>query len=230
MGVAAVTTTTERPYTVVEIDPDGDLLLGTKPEEKGDWKYRVCSATLRRHSAVWKMMLFGPWKEAKPADGSEWVVELPEDPAFEMQTALYIIHGLVDRAPETLYINSLFRLMILLNKYDMTRIVKPWCTKWLLSAEQSLLPSQIPKSLYIAWELGNESLFTSRLAEIAINTQKQGNTLIFQEPGATATMLQDQDHLGPPDILGSSLFIEPCSTLKPSLTIPQILYPELGKR
>ncbi|KAK3400229.1 hypothetical protein B0T20DRAFT_180277 [Sordaria brevicollis] len=203
MGLAEAKT--EDPYSVIDIDPDGDLLLETGIIGGGGSKFRVCSATLRRHSPVWKTMLFGPWKEAKPADGSEWVVELPDDPAFEMRITLYIMHGLFDQAPETLYIDRMFRLMILLNKYDMARIVKPWCTKWMPSAESSFLPTHITESLYIAWEMGNESLFTFRLAQISINTQEKGSGLVFKEHLTTLNVqgitLQDEDHLGPPDIL-----------------------------
>ncbi|KAK3955847.1 hypothetical protein QBC32DRAFT_332770 [Pseudoneurospora amorphoporcata] len=51
-------------------------------------------------------MLFGPGKESRPANNDDWVVELLEDPAFEMQTTLYIVHGLVDRVPEHLPVDS----------------------------------------------------------------------------------------------------------------------------
>lgn len=189
------------PYKVYDIDPDGDLLLGTKPDHEARWRFRVCSATLRRHSPVWKTMLFGPWKEAKPTDDSEWVVELPEDPAFEMQTTFHIIHGLFDKVPETMSINNLFNLLIVLNKYDMTRIVKPWCTQWVLPAEQPLAAVHALRSMYIAWELGHESLFTSRLAEIAMKTEIEGGALVFND--FQDVNLEAQDYLGPSDILGA---------------------------
>lgn len=208
---ASTDTTVEEtalPLNVHNIDPDGDLLLDVQPDDEGRWRYRVCSATLRRHSPVWKTMLFGPWKESKPATEGEWVVELPEDPPYEMQTILYIIHGLVDKVPEALSGDSVFRLLILLNKYDMTRIVKPWCAKWMVPAEQSIW-CPVTKSLYIAWELGNESLFTLRLTDIALNTQMVGNVLVFKRwtlsslPFATEGFkLEDEEYLGPSDILG----------------------------
>lgn len=90
----------------------------------------------------------------------------------------------------------------------MIRIVKPWCAKWVQPAAQNLVSSDIPKSLYIAWELGDESLFTSRLAEIAVKAQMEGDILVFKDssssnPHPKGINLEVEDHLDPPDILGA---------------------------
>jgi hypothetical protein len=51
--------------TRIEIDPDGDPILATEYI-----RYQACSDTLWRASRLWETMLFGPWKEAKPRDGT----------------------------------------------------------------------------------------------------------------------------------------------------------------
>ena len=75
------------------VDAEGDLLLnvGAKLAGVKPWSFRVCSAALRRASAVWKSMLFGPWVEAKPAEG-DWTVNLPEDNPESFNVLLAIFH------------------------------------------------------------------------------------------------------------------------------------------
>lgn len=199
---------------IIEIDPDGDLLLYTKPDSRleGRFIFRVCSAALRRHSPVWKAMLFGPWKESKPADDSEWAVEFPDDPAYEFQIVLNIIHGCVDRVPSSLDIDTFFKLLILVNKYNIAHIMKPWCTTWETPALSNLVGPAVLKGLYIARELGYEDLFIFRLAQIAVNTWVEGDFLVFRDSSIMdldGIILQDEDYLGPTDVLGPCLFTEP---------------------
>ncbi|KAK3502949.1 hypothetical protein B0T13DRAFT_462171 [Neurospora crassa] len=191
---------------IIEIDQDGDLLLHTQPDDRleGCFRFRVCSAALRRHSPVWKAMLFGPWKESKPADDSRWAVEFPEDPAYEFQIVLNIIHGLVDRVPSSLDIDTFFNLLILVNKYDIAHIMKPWCTTWEMPALSNLVGPAVLKGLYIARELGYEDLFIFRLAQIAVNTWVEGEFLVFKDSSIMdrdGIILQEEDYLGPTDVL-----------------------------
>ncbi|KAK1775204.1 hypothetical protein QBC45DRAFT_335844 [Copromyces sp. CBS 386.78] len=162
-----------RPTKIAKPDPDGDLTLNVAPRENGPCSFRVCSATLRRHSPVWKAMLFSPsWMESKPADGENWVVELPEDPAYPMEIILDIIHGRFEGVPQTLGLKDLRDLLVLTNKYDMTGLVRPWCAQWIQAARQPILDTDdILRSLFIAWELGDEHLFALRLEDIALRTK-----------------------------------------------------------
>ncbi|KAL0472033.1 hypothetical protein QR685DRAFT_604972 [Neurospora intermedia] len=183
---------------IIEIDPDGDLLLYTKPGLALGGRFRF--------RPVWKAMLFGPWKEPKPADDSGWAVELPEDPAYEFRIVLSIIHGFVNRVPSYLLISTLFRLLILVNKYDITHTMTPWCTKWETPALGTLVGPLVPKGLYIARELGHKNLFICRLAHIAVNTWVEGDFLVFRDSSTMARdldgiILQDEDYLGPTDVL-----------------------------
>lgn len=160
-------------------------------------------------------MLFGPWKEPKPADDSGWAVELPEDPAYEFRIVLSIIHGFVNRVPSYLLISTLFRLLILVNKYDITHTMTPWCTKWETPALGTLVGPLVPKGLYIARELGHKNLFICRLAHIAVNTWVEGDFLVFRDSSTMARdldgiILQDEDYLGPTDVLGPCSFTELC--------------------
>ncbi|KAL2171513.1 hypothetical protein VTG60DRAFT_2681 [Thermothelomyces hinnuleus] len=77
---------------MIEMDVDGDLVLRVGSELGKAQDFRVCSATMRRASPIWKAMLFGPWKEAKPTEGN-WRVDLPDDNPWPTSILLAIIHS-----------------------------------------------------------------------------------------------------------------------------------------
>lgn len=192
------------------IDPDGDLFLHTavpESEKPGTWLYRVCSAALRRQSPVWKTMLYGPWSESKPTNGDDWVVQLPEDHYEAMWIILNILHGKFEKVTG-LRTHLLYDIMILTNKYDMTSIIRPWCAEWraiawdskkLTDKKVSTSPSGIVRSLYVAWELGDEELFALNLEDLAMRTRMDRAGLLVYQKRDT---LNDIDHLGPQDMLG----------------------------
>ncbi|KAK3307391.1 uncharacterized protein B0T15DRAFT_530089 [Chaetomium strumarium] len=80
-------------------------------------RFRVCSAAMRRASPVWKSMLFGPWKEAKPAQG-DWIVDLPEDKPWPLAMA----HGIFEKIPKYLSLQELNELLIHTENYDLIHL------------------------------------------------------------------------------------------------------------
>ncbi|KAK1775206.1 hypothetical protein QBC45DRAFT_360118 [Copromyces sp. CBS 386.78] len=207
---------------VINIDTDGDLLLDVGGDEESELsqpqRFRVCSSALRRHSPVWKQMLFGPWKESKPAnaESEEWIVELPGDSLKPMHIVLSIIHGRFNHVPPFLSLDELYELLILTNKYDMTDVVRLWCAQWAPVAHGDLSSADTLKSLFTAWELGHEDLFALRIEEISVNTSFEnkalsgtGNIRFRKSNLAGAPVVGDeewidlerQDYLGPHDIV-----------------------------
>ncbi|EGO59362.1 hypothetical protein NEUTE1DRAFT_40387 [Neurospora tetrasperma FGSC 2508] len=180
--------------TTVDIDPEGDLLI-----DANSCRFRVCSNALRRQSPVWQQMLFGPWKEAKPTDGSAWIVEFPDDPAYPLRIILFIIHGKFELVPPHPLVISIYNILILAQKYDMIGIARPWCSQWLKAASEFNLPAaDVVRSLYIAWELGDEHLFALRLEEISVQARIDSEyRLVYGED----IILEDEIHLGPYDVL-----------------------------
>lgn len=163
-----------RPTKMVKLNPDGDLRLNMAPHDNEPYAFRVCSAMLRRHSPVWKAMLFGPgWIKSKPsAAGKDWVVNLLEDPASPIEIILDIIHGRFERVPQTLRLEDLYNLLVFTNKYDMSGILRPWCSQWIKVARRFCLDTNgIRRWLFVAWELGDEILFALRLGEIALRAR-----------------------------------------------------------
>ena len=214
---------------MVSIDADGDLLLDVGGDEDTEspqlQRFRVCSSTLRRHSPVWKKMLFGPWKESKPNkdEYQDWIVEFPDDPVKPMEIVLNIIHGHFDQVPRSLSLDELYQLLILTHKYDMTRTLRLLCAQWVTVAHGDLSSADTLKSMFIAWELGDQDLFALRVEEISMHTSAVVVVRSGSLFGASTTKfcfrksnlagaavvgdqvlidLQSQIHLGPHNILG----------------------------
>ncbi|EGO59360.1 hypothetical protein NEUTE1DRAFT_145391 [Neurospora tetrasperma FGSC 2508] len=213
---------------VINIDAEGDLLLDVGGDEDSEssqpQRLRVCSSTLRRHSPVWKQMLFGPWKESKPANvkSEEWIVKLPGDSVKPLQIVLNIIHGRFSQIPHSLDLDELYNLLIFTNKYDLTATLRPWCVQWAVVAHGDLSSEDTLKSLFVAWELGDENLFALRIEEISVNTSPQDSfpsiqaVNLFRKPGLAGgseaedeewIVLEHQDYLGPHDIIDVLLSI-----------------------
>lgn len=202
-------------YKIVAIDPDGDLSLQvSKNDASMVWSFRVCSAALRRRSRVWKQMLFGPWKERKPANSDEeWIVELFDDCPKAMQLILHIIHGNFDEVPTVLHSLQQFHdLLVVAKKYDIINVIKPWCKDWSSIARAMVQNAEnIVMSFHVAWELGDESLFLRRLQDIVVHSatdendclilRKEHGSFFGQKRTTTEVALEDVEHLGPQNIL-----------------------------
>ncbi|KAK9799194.1 putative BTB domain-containing protein [Seiridium cardinale] len=186
----------------VMIDPDGDLHLrvGTNKccgtartnHEHIQSTLFVCeSKTLSRASRVWRVMLYGQhWKESRssndPASG-EWIVDLPEDDPGAMTIILNIIHSRFENFPIDEDINSsrLYELTVLTDKYDLTKVLRPWAKNWLRPLHalypqgwmrsQTRIPplfsTTLTKHLWIAWELGDRVLLQNTLKDMILHGQ-----------------------------------------------------------
>ncbi|KAL2266235.1 hypothetical protein VTJ83DRAFT_5587 [Remersonia thermophila] len=178
---------------LISIDPDGDLILRVG---KGSAKqqFRVCSSTLRRAAPVWKAMLFGPWRESKPAAGP-WIVDLPEDDPKALRVLLDILHSNFATVPETIdKISDLKKILDLTDKYDMLSRIRPWAKSWaaILQHKPSILDPKTCEHgpLYVmgpciaphieraiaAWHLGYEDVFELEAWTFVLNTKVDART------------------------------------------------------
>jgi hypothetical protein len=155
------------------MDPDGDLILRVGTGPAGEMtEFKVCSAALRRHSPVFKAMLYGPWTESKPPGNSEsqWVVYLPDDDPSGMETILNIVHGNFDKvqaAPEPLV---LYNIMIIADKYDMFKCLRLWASDWRKEVVRKLDEICKPLLVHVAWELGDETSYVNGLRDLALRS------------------------------------------------------------
>lgn len=191
--------------TLIEtkIDPDGDLTLRVGGQTgKPVQSFRVCASALRRSSQVWKKMLFGPFKESKPACGP-WLVDLPEDNPDALKILLHIVHANFQLVPSKPSLDELYGTFVLANKYDMISVLMPWARAWVKVVQSFGTPSDgrsIASLMYIAWEMGQIGLQKEMMEHLVLHSSvdKDGRMVT-----ADGVVLDNFDPIGPPGLLGS---------------------------
>ncbi|KAK1962171.1 hypothetical protein LY78DRAFT_661467 [Colletotrichum sublineola] len=186
----------------VQVDPDGDLVLRAG-QQTGlpERSFRVCANALRRSSQVWKKMLFGPFKESKPAFGT-WLVHLPDDDPDALEIVLNIIHANFPLVPAAPSLAELYEIFQMANKYDMVPALKPWANAWLDVAESCAAATDgesMAALTYVAWELGQVELHRKMMKELLLySTIDRDGRMVT----ADGVVLDDFDPIGPPGLLG----------------------------
>ncbi|KAK4239774.1 hypothetical protein C8A03DRAFT_13842 [Achaetomium macrosporum] len=170
------------------MDTDGDLILRVGSDGTAEMTdFKVCSATLRRVSPVFKAMLFGTWIESKPPrhSGRQWMVSLPEDDPSAMRVILHIVHGHFDKVPASSTSYALSDLVVTADKYDMLRCLRPWAAKWWKEATHEFYRRPInPLLVHVAREFGDESSYASGLKDLILRsclTVKRSESAIPEE-------------------------------------------------
>ncbi|KAH8893064.1 hypothetical protein GQ53DRAFT_597820, partial [Thozetella sp. PMI_491] len=134
-------------------------------------QYLVCSKSFSRTCHAWETLLYGPFSERKPEDESiDWVVELPEDSPESLSIILSIIHSTFD-IPPVLDLKNLYRLAILVDKYDLAHLLRPWVKSWLEGLKPWEGKPGAELLSWVAWVLGDEELFTKSTSYILLNAR-----------------------------------------------------------
>jgi hypothetical protein len=165
-------------------------------------------------------MLFGPWKESKPAEG-DWVADLPEDDPWPILVILRIIHGAFDEVPEDLSLSELSRILVYTDKYDMVHVLRPMARRWvyavnhpessergriwfpyqLVSRAEHLTGQEHVLRLHAAWELGCEAVVAAEVTDLVFNLSVVGEDVTF---GPESQKLSFGSHLGLSDLIGET--------------------------
>ncbi|KAK3899098.1 hypothetical protein C8A05DRAFT_37296 [Staphylotrichum tortipilum] len=184
-----------QPLETITLDPDGDLFLrvGAELPPVTPCLFRVCSASLRRATPVWKAMLFGPFTEARPAHGGDWVVDLPEDNPETLCVLLNILHGAFANVPGTISLEFLCGVIVVADKYDLIYLIRPYVNTW---ADMVNSP---PKDAYTTWKLGNEDWVSDDMSDLAFSISGTAETG-WREDGQDINP-GDPGHAGPPDMM-----------------------------
>lgn len=161
--------------TAVSIVPDGDLYLVAGAELlSGDTtEFQVCSTTVARLARVFDIMLFGCFAESKShlASGQKWEVALPEDDPEIMGIILSVAHANVSKVPTKRTMEELYRILVITNKYDITPVLKFQVITWLQNlegvSEIETNADSAAQFMFIAWELGHESLYKWLMDKLA---------------------------------------------------------------
>ncbi|KAF9766153.1 hypothetical protein IL306_001467, partial [Fusarium sp. DS 682] len=122
--------TDTKPNTVVEIAPDGDLVLMVGVEET---KLRVRSMLLMAASKPFSVMLGPDWKEGhdmRDHDGP-FELSLPDDNASALKIICSIIHHQNKKVPRTLSAGDVLAVAVAADKYDCMDALKFASESWL---------------------------------------------------------------------------------------------------
>lgn len=163
--------------SVIKIDPDGDLTLVVG---KTETRFLVCSKALSRSAPFWKRCLYGPFKEAKPADGQEWVVEFPEDNPSALKCLLLLVHGLGHMMPK-ITLQLAFEITVLTDKYGMKKTLWAVANTWLhdLRPDEDIDDAVVPQLqwLWVTKELGYFDQRDKAFAKLShvVSTTADGN-------------------------------------------------------
>ncbi|KAK2598802.1 hypothetical protein N8I77_012189 [Diaporthe amygdali] len=193
------TGTNESDQNVIEIDSDGDLTLIVGRTKT---RFLVCSKALSRSAAFWKCCLYGKFKEAKPAHGLEWVVELPEDNPSGLGCVLLLVHGLGHNLPK-INLELAFKITVITNKYDMTRFLWAVAASWLETLKPHL-PDEgsddtiVPQVqwLWVTKELGDAQEHSETLLDLSqmVSTTSDSKAHVLLRPHSPddkATLTRD---------------------------------------
>ena len=193
-------TQSTKPLQCITFDRDGDLQLVVGRNE-GQQDMVVDSRALCRGSPVFRKMLSGSFKEAKPRNGDDWVVKLPYDKSEAMIILCDLCHGQSERTPMSPSILTLYNVAVVADKYDMVRCLRPVAFRWLkVCGRTSKLNTFEDKTLLLcaAWYLGDASLVRCLAGDISKHVQfnQQG------EPYFGSWRMVDDVRLNHIDVLG----------------------------
>ncbi|KAF1365202.1 hypothetical protein EJ07DRAFT_161287 [Lizonia empirigonia] len=117
------------PDRVVDISPDGDIILIIGAENV---RLRVHSQCLRSASKPFGAMFGSRWSEGQGlSKGSPTEVPLPEDDANAMRTICYIIHHRNGLVSQHLMTKEVLQIAIEVDKYDLKIALKYASVEWL---------------------------------------------------------------------------------------------------
>ena len=150
-----------------KFDPDGDLTLIIGSDNVD---VTVDSNALCRLSIVFRKMLRDPWLEAKPASG-EWRVHLPEDNAYAFSFILDMVHCRYEKPVRGHSLAMMFSILIIVNKYNMYRLIRPVAKSWMTDAIKQAKPDLVSqyRLLFVAWGLGDDATFCQTAKSIALS-------------------------------------------------------------
>ncbi len=192
------TTASGHPTIVLHEHGDVTLLLGAAEDQK---TVRVSAATLQLASPVWKAMLGGQWVESEASE-----IPLPDDDVEAMLLVLRIAHLRFYEIPKKngLSFESLLRLAVVCDKYDLVRLVRPfldlhcWAQPYAFSTGST---KYHPDWLFIAWTFGYHESFDQLARHLALTASIRSPFFGFDKTFQTETLQPIGTNL-PPDILG----------------------------
>lgn len=145
-----------QPDTTI-IDKHGELMIRVGAyHEKRMMQFRVSAAMLVRASDLWRRMFHCNSRAQGP-----WLVEFREDDPDAMGIIFRLTHGMAWHVPSNPSIETLYDIIVVVNRYEVTRWVSPWASPWMNVAAKVIgAPADLwLMAMAIALELGGKQEF-----------------------------------------------------------------------
>lgn len=158
--------TDTKPNTVVEIAPDGDLILMVGPQES---EFRVRSTLLMDVSKLFSAMLGPHWKEGhdKRDHDGPFELKLPDDDAAALKIMCAIIHHENEKVPRTLPAGDVLAVAVVADKYDCVNVLKFASETWLRTSESE--PANLMLLTAAAYLFRNAQAFSEITRALVLN-------------------------------------------------------------
>ncbi|KAK5676158.1 hypothetical protein LTS10_011450 [Elasticomyces elasticus] len=148
---------------VVDIDPQGDVILVCNAGSEGEKRLRVSSAALGLGSPVFKAMLSVRFREGNElALNSRIDIPLPDDDGEAMNILYNILHHRNKVVLEqTLQTGMFVKVGILSDKYDCTEAIMPTAKCWLLPSNRIATLTSRRDLMTAAYYFHNDEAFAT---------------------------------------------------------------------
>ncbi|KAK8159925.1 hypothetical protein BC567DRAFT_167590 [Phyllosticta citribraziliensis] len=148
-------------------------------------------------------MLNGHFKESQASPpGEQREVALPDDDPTALKILLDIAHLRFKLVPATLDFPVLLKVTVLTDKYDATRLIRPWATSWINAAQHLVVRPGYEEWLWIAWELGQRHTFNNLTNHLVRTARLEENGKCVTEKNRTLDPCGTTHQNLPPDIVG----------------------------
>lgn len=134
---------------------------------------KVLSANLASASPVRRVMVYGSVCTQDHGGVREGMMYVDGDYAA-LNTLFSIVHYQFNRIPDTLSLDELYEIALVVSQYKCTHLIYPWADKWMkgLSEYRITAPYNLcHKALFVAWTLGDSELFCNMADALIVSTE-----------------------------------------------------------
>lgn len=184
------------------LDSTGDLQLITDSRI-----FQIDSKALIRHSEYWRHKIKDAPSSNHATGGKKITLDLNESNAAALEVVLLIAHGLAVKAPAKPGIRDLQAILVLTNKYEMSKMMSPFAQHWYATVSRPSFADGVGvfhfAELSTAWEYGSRRDFCKVAKDMAwFCCLRQDEQMFHHVPGGkSVSKLADNPFIKQADIL-----------------------------
>ncbi|OTA96208.1 hypothetical protein M434DRAFT_28069 [Hypoxylon sp. CO27-5] len=161
----------EKIFSIISFHVDSDIVVPVKTS-KGKVMFKVSSGNMVSASAIWAEHLYR--NNAGRSDTDEWMVEIDGN-VDALTTIFNIVHFKFSDIPETLTLDELYEISLVLSQYECVHLIYPWASKWVESLTSLVADASLHhvchKALLVAWVFGHVQLFRDMTHALVISSR-----------------------------------------------------------